>query len=199
MTADQFGEHPSPCPQCGYDLRATALGGSCPECGLLIQAIRSRMRIEGKYLVVRSGTVFPARCIKTNAPVNESPINKTLSWVKPIWLLLILASGFRFFIFHPRVSKECHITYFMSRSERLKVWIRTVVSLLIIGVPVATLFTDAPVTQVTLIVTAVVSLVMVMAFARPIGVAKAKDGEFWIKGCGKAFLASIRAQTSLQQ
>ena len=201
MTVNQFGDQAIPCPQCGYDLRATALGGSCPECGLLVQAVRSGIRVDGRYLVVRSGAVLPARCIKTNELVEQAAVNKTFYWVNPAWLLLILASPLALLVVYLVVRKECHITFSMSRSERRKVWTRTTASLLVFGAAVAATIVGVAEAEVGLAVAGIVclfpGLVMAIVFANPIGVAKAKNDEFWIKGCGRDFLDSIRAETSL--
>ncbi|HTR44030.1 MAG TPA: DUF4339 domain-containing protein [Pseudomonadales bacterium] len=45
---------------------------------------------ENKRIVTVTGTVFPDRCVKCNNPVGGLRLKRTLSWVHPAFLLLIL-------------------------------------------------------------------------------------------------------------
>ena len=200
MTASQFGDRAILCSRCGHDLRATALGGSCPECGLSVQAVRLGARVEGRRLIVQTGVVLPRRCVGTNAPVEQPGIHKTFRWAHPAWGLLILATVV-LVVLYPFIRKECRITYFMSRSERLRIWLGTGVSQLVFIAAVVALIVGIVEPRMALMLPAVVGLlggaVMMRGFANPIRVVKAQNGEFWIKGCGKDFLESIRAETDL--
>ena len=202
MTTGTFGQSPIPCPQCGYDLRATALGGACPECGLLVQAMQAGIRVDGRHLVIRPDTTLPNRCIKTNEPVEHPPRTKTLYWAHPAWLLLILVNIIVLLIVYLLVQKKCRVTFSISRAQRDRIRARTTVSLLVLVAGVAAIvvgaFQQEPIVWVICgIIGAFIGLILTFIVSRPLHVAKEKNGEFWIAGCGKEFLDSIHTTSSV--
>jgi hypothetical protein len=44
----------------------------------------------GKLLMVRKGAELPDRCLKCNAPAEGYRVSRNLSWLDPVWSLLIL-------------------------------------------------------------------------------------------------------------
>ena len=178
------------------------MGGACPECGLLVQAIQAGIRVDGRRLVIRSDTTLPSRCIKTNEPVDHPPKTKTLYWAHPAWLLLILVNILILLIVYLLVQKKCRLTFSISRAQQDRIRARTLVSWLVLIVGVAAIavgaFQNGPAVWIIFGVPSMVAgLVSAFIVSRPLHVAKEKDGEFWIAGCGKEFLDSIRATSSV--
>ena len=54
---------------------------------------------------------------------------------------------------------------------------------------------DVPALVIGGIVTAILSLVVMVIMSNVLSIAKYRDRKFYIKGCGQDFLDSIRAQT----
>ncbi len=188
-------ERPVPCARCGYDLRATAMGGTCPECGLPVVAGRSGFYVDGKYLVARSEVELPGRCVKTNEPVDGKAITKTLSWANPAVSLLVLVNVIVLIIVYMIVRKQCRITFYLSPAVRRRIGIRVLIPLLVmlggIGAIVVGIQLSEALPVVVGIAVTLISMITAAMLARPLVIAKAKDGRFWIKGCGREFLASL--------
>ena len=52
-----------------------------------------------KLLVVRKkGAVLPDRCLKCNAPAEGYLFTRDISWIKPIWVILVLLSPLLFIL-----------------------------------------------------------------------------------------------------
>jgi len=49
------------CIKCGYDLRATPCSSVCPECGTLAEHTKLGYRVEGEYLIARARAYLPSR------------------------------------------------------------------------------------------------------------------------------------------
>ncbi len=190
---------PIPCAQCGYDLRGTAMGGVCPECGLRVLATRGGLRVEGNRLIVRSGQVLPPRCIKTNEPLDNQPITRTLYWSHPAWLLLILVNLLVLLIVYFAVRKRCRITYFLSPQmrKRRQRWLLAWLCVWVAGIAVivASVGMENGIIALVGVVTFLVGLIGLFACGNTLTITGHRDGEFWIKGCGPAFLAVLDAES----
>ena len=159
------------------------------------------MRVEGNLLVVRDGTVLPPRCIKTNAPVAEAPVKKTLYWATPALFLLILINILVLLIVYLIVRKKCQVQYYISPEVKKSQWIKlsAAAGTLIAGVAcivVAIILNDGlwVLPAGVLILTGLVLGITGSSTLRPV---RHRDGEFWLKGCGPAFLASVAEESAL--
>ncbi len=76
-------------------------------------------------LVARTGTVFPDRCVKCNAPAGGSRLKRTLYWMHPAWLLLFFVSGLILIIVYYAIRKQAvvHIGLCDAHRERRKLGI----------------------------------------------------------------------------
>ncbi|MDA8745529.1 hypothetical protein N9N28_12930, partial [Rubripirellula amarantea] len=89
------------------------------------------LQIDGDCLVVRSGTVLPHRCVKTNVPTTLSDERtKKLYWASPWIALLILLNLIILLIVYFVVRKSCDLTFSESPSSRGKRRKRTLLAVL---------------------------------------------------------------------
>lgn len=56
-------DNAQPCLKCDYDLRATELAGTCPECGTPVVDSKIGYRVDGDCLVIRPKARLPERCM----------------------------------------------------------------------------------------------------------------------------------------
>ena len=201
-----FLGEPFLCDECRYDLRATSPDGFCPECGLKISASREGVRVSGRQLVIRYGAVLPQRCIKTNVPIEGDPIAQTLPSFHPVWGLLLslafiwpsilLLIVMVFFL----CRNPCRISYYASPGVKLKIGLLSAGAILVIlaGAWVYADATLAPYGSVRIswgLLAVLLGVVALMIARSPIWCIKHRKGEFWIGGCGKEFLESVRRET----
>lgn len=183
------------CPKCGYDLRATALGGACPECGLPVRTVVDGIRVEGKYLVVRDEAALPARCVKTNESVEDKPITKTFYWSHPAWALLILVNLLLALIVIMIVRKKCRLSYYLTRTQKAKQRNRMLIAIgsLLVGLVggLAAVVNEYWIIACIGLGLFLLGLVLIVAWSGPIKITKMRNGEFWIKGCDRTFLDSL--------
>ena len=195
---DDLVSSPIPCPSCGYDLRGTPLGGSCPECGLAVSVLRSGIHVEGKHLVVVDGAVLPQRCIKTNEPVAEPGRTKTLYWANPLILVAFLINAILGIVLYLVLRKRCRITYAMSSRMRTAYLYRRLVAVMVWVRGFALAIVGALKGRLELLVIGIglclAGLILTLAFTTVLNIAKYRDGRFYLRGCGKPFLDAIRAK-----
>lgn len=77
-----------PCWRCGYDLRATAVHSTCPECGEPVRESTQYLAVEGDVLVVTQRMLIPRLCIKTGQPVHGNG-RTDHSWWKTLLLFAV--------------------------------------------------------------------------------------------------------------
>lgn len=155
----------------------------------------SMMRVDGKFLVVKSGVVLPRFCVKTNAPIPESSLRKkTLTWCPPYVFAFVLLGGLIVIVAYFLVRKRCNVTYGISAQTQRKYKTRLIVkSLIALG-----LFVSLPLTaglndtaSTVMVILFILSIVALLLGNSPLSITKHKKGEFWISGCSKEFLARI--------
>jgi len=155
------------------------------------------MRVEGKHVVVKSGTALPRFCVKTGEPVEDDPTTKTLYWAPPWVFVFILVNLLILLIVYLVVRKSCRLTYSLSAEEKRKrAWklaATVVLMVLSAGVFLWGVGAESPLVLAGA-VGFLVGLILLVAFSNTVGIAKHRDGEFWIKGCGPAFLDAVKAQ-----
>ena len=159
-------------------------------------AADAALRVEGKQLVVRSGAVLPPVCVKTNEPIaREDYLQKRFTWCSPAIGLLILISGFLLVLVYFIARKKCSLTFGLTPAVRRKYRNRKIIKIvaaivLFFALPVAAGADSGLLLLIVflLFLTAVFSLFFGNS---PLAVTKQRNGEFWISGCSKEFLARL--------
>ena len=151
------------------------------------------IRVDGKFLVVKSGAVLPKFCVKTNVPVPEANWRKsTFMWCPPYVFAFILLGGFAVILAYFFARKRFSFTFGISNETKAKYRKRLYVKLLItlallIAVPVTANIDDS--------VCIVVMILLLIAFVSlfignsPVSIHKHRNGEFWVAGCSREFLS----------
>jgi len=73
---------------------------------------------DGKVLVARKGAELPDRCLKCNAPADGYRFSRTLSWVRPAWLLLFLISPLLLVLVYLIVRRRAKVTVGLCEHHR---------------------------------------------------------------------------------
>ena len=155
--------------------------------------------VDGKCLVLVSGTILPAHCVRTNQAVTEGDMTrKRFDWAAPWVALLILVNVIVLLLVYFLVRKKCFLTFGLHPSVRRKYRNRLLLKALIaialffaIPVTAAIESTAAIVVAAVLFIVAVVSLFIGNS---PLRVVRYREGKFWIKGFSDEYLASIAGQ-----
>lgn len=194
-------DRPIPCAQCGYDLRGTAIGGACPECGLRVLASKSGIRADGKFLVIRTDAILPKRCIKTNQPVDDPPVTRKLYWAPPWIIALILINLLVVLIVYMVMRKECRITYYINKQHKNRRLINLAIGcgLFVFGVVgfFGGIVFESGLFALGSALIWLASIVFLVIVGKVISVTKYKDDEFWIKGVCQEYLDEVRAETTV--
>lgn len=159
------------------------------------------IRVENGLLVVPSGCILPAICIKTNTPVTEQDmIRRELTWCSPWVGLLFLVSGPLLILIYFVARKRCSITYGLSPEIRKRISTRSwakflaMCSFLIATVVIATIDSNHWIIAAALPATFLLFLFFVVALFvgnSPLRVVKHRNGMFWIKGLQSDCLARL--------
>jgi hypothetical protein len=153
------------------------------------------MRVDGKSLVVKSPAELPPRCIKTNEPVDAQAITKTIHYAPPWVYVLFLIHILIGLLVYVLVRKACRITYYMTEDQRSKYWYRGLATWLILLGGFAMIFValarQSPMLGVLSGLLILGGLVYAAIATNSVSIAKHRDGEFWIRGCGPDFLRSV--------
>ena len=187
-SSDDFAMSTNPfqSPTADCDVVLAELAGGVPAFGL----------VDGKYLVVPSRTVLPPVCVRTNQPVPEDDmLSKTFDWCSPWVALLILLNVLVLIVVYFIVRKKCTLKFGLHSSirkrYRKRVLIKSVVAIvLFIAIPFSAAG-DVAALPIMLLVLFIAAIVSFFIGRSPLGVAKYRDGMFWIKGCSPEFLANI--------
>jgi hypothetical protein len=153
----------------------------------------SPLRIEGRALVVTSGTRLPPICVLTNQPVTEDDmVRQEYYWCSPWYALLILGGLLLYVVFYLIARKQCILTYGlhpdMKRMYRKRVLIK---SLVMIGFVIAFMAGAGANSGVVMGLTALGMFGALLSFFignTPLAVKKCKYGKFWIKGFSPEYL-----------
>lgn len=197
MTFQEISEQAVPCVGCQFDLRATLISEVCPECGLAA-SLSQPQRVDGDRLVVRSGAVLPRRCVKTNVAVPGKQTTTTLHYMHPAWGVTILFGPLGLLIVYLIVRQPCRCTYSISpRARRRRGALQAALGVVpIIGLGLMVVGPSMGRGGVNAIWVGGVILLIAGLFAyvavrHVLRVTRTRNGEFWIKGFGKEFLASM--------
>jgi hypothetical protein len=157
-------------------------------------------RVDGKCLVVSSGTVLPPICVKTNQSVSEGDVVRGNLYWCPTWVVLAGAfSGPLLILVYFIARKKCSIAFGLQPSLRRRLRIQTLLT--VIGA--VTLFFALPfaaATDSTPVVISVVALLIVAVVAlfvgnSPLAVVKYREGMFWIEGFSGRFRSRFDLNT----
>jgi hypothetical protein len=158
-------------------------------------------RREGNHVVIRDGAHLPARCVRTNQPVepNGWTRRKRMTWM-PSWVwLLLLVHLIVLIIVGLCVQKKAWLTYSMTKGVRKGYIWRVGVSLIaliggmalgmagLVNMRASWGWPAVAVGGVMFLGGAIVAA----CFHSPLRVTRHRDGEFWIKGCSPEFLDSL--------
>ena len=162
----------------------------------------SKLLVDCDWLVVRTGAILPERCVICNADTSDSGkrYEKKLSYVSPFIYILLLVNILILLIVYLVIRKPVSISYSICDYHRMKKHKFGWLSLGAAALAVTAFFCGGIydfaflfLIGFILVVTALIYLVLAINGLRP---RKHDNGEFWIKGCGPAFLDSIRNMKS---
>ncbi|MDB5347742.1 MAG: hypothetical protein JWP89_6119 [Schlesneria sp.] len=156
------------------------------------------MRVDGKFLVVKSGVVLPLFCVKTNTPLAESNLRKkSLTWCPNYVFVFFLFCGLLSILLYFLLRKQCSVTYGLSAEVQRKYRTRLLVkSLIVVALFVALPLTagfDQAVSTIA-IVLFLISVIALLLGNSPLSITNHQKGEFWISGCSSEFLSRIAGQ-----
>jgi len=158
------------------------------------------IRVDGKYLVVRSGTVLPEFCVKSNEPISRQDFQtRTLSWCSPFIGLLILLSGLVLILAYFLVRKKCTITFGMAPEKwhgyRLRRRITFVAAAALFFALLFAAGLDSTPLIIVVFVLFLVAIISLFLGNSPLAITKHRNGEFWISGCSRLFLERITSES----
>ena len=159
-------------------------------------AVQGHARVDGNYLVITSGTVLPPYCIKTNEPVDVEDIQKQeLTWCPPIVGLLILLSGLVLIFVYFLVRQNCLIGFGLSpdiaRKYKARRKINKIAVFFLFFVLLFSGATDSMPVMLTTLGLFIGGVVWLFVGHRALAIAKYRQGEYWVTGCSKEFLARL--------
>jgi hypothetical protein len=158
-------------------------------------------RVQGKLLIIRDGDVLPRYCVKTNQPVTVVEMRtKEFTWCSPLVGLLMLISGPLLILVYFLARKRFYLTFGLSDELRQRyryIYLAKVIAAvaLFFTMPLSAAAGNVvPVIVLILFIGAVVSLFLGNS---PLAATNYRNGEFWITGCSKNFLATVASADPL--
>ncbi|HLA85693.1 MAG TPA: hypothetical protein VJL29_12955 [Thermoguttaceae bacterium] len=152
--------------------------------------------VDGKCLVLTSGTVLPPICVKSNQPVHQyDMVERHFYWCSPLVGLLILLSGPLLILVYFLARKKCSLTFGLhpelKRKYRKRMLLKVVAVIgLFFAIPFASSF-ESPAVVIIALVLFLVAVVSLFIGNSPLSVVKHHRGRFWIRGFSEAFLAKF--------
>lgn len=154
------------------------------------------LRVEGKTLVVVSGTRLPPICVRTNQPVtNEDMVRKDFYWCSPWYAFLILVGVVVYLLVYILARQQCTLTFGLHPSVkamyRKRIFIKSMVAIaLFISLPFVAATNSTPL--IVLVIAAFIGTIISFCIGNtPLTVTKAKYGRFWVKGFSPEYLEVI--------
>ncbi|HLX71771.1 MAG TPA: DUF3039 domain-containing protein, partial [Verrucomicrobiae bacterium] len=87
--------------------------------GVLTPSIGNLWR-QNKRLVTRSETIFPARCVRCNAPAGTFRLNRTLYWIHNAYVLTVFLSPLVLIIVYMIVRKKAVVHIALCEAHRVQ-------------------------------------------------------------------------------
>lgn len=157
-----------------------------------------RIRVQGKYVIVTCNAVLPPRCVKTNQPVSSPAVVKEIHWKSNAEALIGFASEAAHAAMHFVPRPKLRFEYFISARVRRRIRIQQALGGLglLLFIPLAILVSAMrlPDEAIFLIIAWISVSVCLIFLSAPIGIVDFKNGEIWIKGCGKAFREQLKKE-----
>lgn len=152
--------------------------------------------VDGKCLVVASGTVLPPVCVKTNQRLSEKDlVCKRFEWCTPWVALLVLLSPLLLILAYFLVRRKCSLTYGLHpqirKKYRKRILLKIVAAIVLLLAIVLSASVDAAAVAMLFVFLFLVSLVWLFVGNSPLSVVKYRKKMFWIKGFSDEFLATF--------
>lgn len=154
----------------------------------------AKLRVEGKFLVVKSGVVLPPICVITNTALQRRDVlQKSLSWWSPIDELLATEGITSQVLENVFSIRKCVIAFGLSPDIRKKYLYRRIFKVsaaiaLLFTLPYAATLESTNLAYVLLFLCALAAGSLYMGNS-PLRIDRYRHGEFWITGCSKEFLS----------
>jgi hypothetical protein len=154
---------------------------------------------DGKKVVVHDKACLPQRCVKCNAETSEPAFKRKLYWHHPAYFLLIFINVLLYLIVAIIIRKRGSAEIYMCAHHRARrrwflagLWLGMILALVLIIVGWANANTWIILLGVLTIIAAAVSG-MASSVVRT---ARIANGNIWLTGAGKNFLASLPPWTN---
>jgi hypothetical protein len=150
---------------------------------------------EGDKLVMHRRAALPDRCIKCNVPTNGSYLHRKLSWIHPLWGLLILASWIIYLVIYYALRKTAEVDLGLCEehraSRRTGITVGWLMVALGIGAFVFAIVGEALAFLFIGILLLLGGLIWASYAAAVISVTKMDDQYIWMKRVNKDYLAGF--------
>ena len=150
---------------------------------------------EGDRLVMHRQAALPDRCIKCNVPTHGSYLHRKLSWINPLWTLLILASWVIYLVIYYALRKTANVNMGLCEEHRASRRTGMTVGWLMVGLGVAAfVFAIAGEAFAFLLIGVLLffgGALWASYAAAVVSVAKMDDQYIWLKRVNKDYLASF--------
>lgn len=168
---------------------------------------QATFRFDGKDVWVRDGASLPERCIYTNVTLAENPelrtISKKITWVNPLFALLLLLNVIIYLVVALCVQKKGRIQFLADhrvlRKKRLKALGGFFLFLLAVAAFIGGLVLSSESEQGGFALGALIlglggiiaTLIFMIRAGNSVRTSKFSEGWFRLSGCGKPFLDSL--------
>lgn len=153
------------------------------------------VRVEGKALVMPSGTRLPPICVRTNQPVTEHDmVRRDFYYCSPWYALFIFLGVILYVVVYVLARQRCTLIYGVHPDVRKMYRKRTVIKSVLAVVLCIAMFAVAPLKGPWLPILLIAFVATLISFAfggTPLRVTKWRAGEFWVKGCSPEYLAVV--------
>lgn len=156
----------------------------------------AKVWVDGKHVVVRSGTVLPPYCVRTNIALEPDEMRQEkLGWSPP-FTNTVLDRFFLFQLISQLVQQHCLLTFGLSAAverrhrdlRNLKLGL-AVVSACAFGI---LLLMDSMAMYMALIVFCCAVVLLLVQSGSPLSVTSRRDEEFWVWGCSDDFIERLK-------
>jgi GYF domain 2 len=148
-----------------------------------------------KRVVTRYGTVFPDRCVKYNAPAGGYRLKRTLSWVHPAFLFLILCNVLVLLIAYLIFRKKIVVHIGLCEHHRAKRKLGIIIGWSSVALGIALITCSAFINSGWCLAIGILTLLTGVItgglMARALVPTKIDKGYAWLAGVHRDFLANL--------